>query len=273
MRARRNDSVLPLCALLFLCALLASCALLRPAWHYELETRRAARDTAFANDGTELAEIDVKLPYLTVEHDGLPHSKEPPEDMTRVRDAFNAEMDRFAAALPTLRALRASAADERAVTERAGFAFPGGYSVRLEPESVYLTQRLVSVRVGGEAYTGGAHPLPCAAAWNYDLENGRFFAWSELTDRPDELRERLAGEIDAQLAASGAKERYFADLAARVRSLEGAQVYFAEDGVRVAFSAYQLAPFSEGAPEFTVSYEALAPYWNARGQKMLKKEG
>lgn len=273
MRAEHNHRAARLLLLLAACALLAGCALLKPAWHFETETRRAVRDETSASDGTTLAEINVKLLYLTLEHDGLAHSAEPPAAMTRARDAFNDEMDRFAAELPTLRELRNAAASEKTLSEAGGFAFPGSYTVELKPESVYLTQRLLSVRVGGEADTGGAHPLPCATVWNFDLESGRFFAWSELTDRPDELRARLAEEIAAQLEASGAAERYFPDAAARIASLEGAQVYFAEDGVRVAFSVYQIAPFSEGAPEFTVPYEALDACWNKRGREVLKKEG
>ncbi len=273
MRTAGNNCKMPFSLLLVLCFALAGCALLKPAWHFETETRRTARDEAFASDGTLLAEINVKLPYLTIEHDGLAHSAEPPAAMTGACDAFNAEMDRFAEELPPLRELRSAAASEKSLLEADGFVLPGAYSVEMRPESVYLTQRLLSVRVGGEAYAGGAHPLPCAAAWNYDLQDARFFAWSELTDRPDELRARLAEEIVAQLKASGKAERCFSDYAARIASLEGAQVYFAEEGVRVAFSTYQIAPFSEGTPEFTVSYEALDGCWNKHGREVLKKEG
>lgn len=245
----------PIAALLAaLCLFLGGCAFFQPAWRFETQTRRMAYEQSYANNGTLLAFVDYELPRLTLEHDALAHSDEPPEEMAASRDAFNAEMDRFYAGLPAVGGLRAMAASDRAASEAAGFAFRGAYLCRVSPESVYRTQRLLSVCARGEEYTGGAHALPFAKVWNFDLERGEFLVWGDLTDRPDELRAKLAE-------------------AAGVADLEGAQVYFTGDGAHIVFSVYQIAPFSEGMPEFTVPYEALAPYWNARGRELLKKEG
>ena len=213
-----------------------------------------AYEQSYANDGTLLAVVDYELPRLTLEHDALAHSSEPPGKMAAARDAFNAEMEGFYSQLPALSELRSMAASDKAVSEAAGFALSGAYFCRTSPESVYQTQGLLSVCVRGEEYPGGAHALPFAVVWNFDLSRGEFLAWSDLTDRPDELRAKLAEETAA------------ADLG-------GAQVYFAPDGVHLVFSVYQIAPFSEGMPEFTVPHETLAPYWNARGRELLKKEG
>lgn len=213
-----------------------------------------AYEQSYANDGTPLAVVDYELPRLTLAHDALAHSAEPPEEMAAARDAFNGEMERFYAGLPALSGLRAMAAGDKAVSEAAGFAFRGAYLCRLSPESIYQTQGLLSVCARGEEYTGGAHALPFAVVWNFDLENGEFLVWGDFTDRPDELRAKLAE-------------------AAGTADLEGAQVYFTGDGAHVVFSVYRGAAFSEGMPEFTVPYETLAPYWNARGRELLKKEG
>lgn len=234
--------------------MLGGCAFFTPAWHFETEIRRIAYEQGYAKDGTPLAVVDYELPRLTLAHDALAHSAEPPEEMAAARDAFNAEMERFSAQLPTVSELRSMAADDRAVSEAAGLMFRGEYLCRLSPESLYRTQRLLSVCVRGEEYAGGAHALPFAVAWNFDLARGEFLAWGDFTDQPDELRAKLVEE------AGGA-------------DLEGAQVYFAEDGAHIVFSVYQIAPFSEEMPEFTVPYETLAPYWNARGRELLKKEG
>lgn len=250
MRERGNL----IAALAALCLVLGGCAFFRPAWHFETQTRRMAYEQSYASDGTLLAVVDYELPRLTLEHDALAHSDEPPEEMAAARDAFNAEMDRFYAQLPALSGLRSMAVSDKAVSEAAGFALRGAYLSRLSPESVYQTQRLLSVCARGEEYTGGAHALPFAVVWNFDLSNGEFIVWSDFTDRPDELRAKLAEETGTA-------------------DLEGAQVYFTGDGAHIVFSVYQTAPFSEGMPEFTVPYEALAPYWNTRGRELLKREG
>lgn len=213
-----------------------------------------AYEQSCANDGTALAVVDYELPRLTLAHDALAHSDEPPEEMAAARDAFNAEMERFYAGLPTLSELRAAAAADKAISEAAGFTLRGAYRSRLSPESVYQTRRLLSVCARGGEYTGGAHALPFAVAWNFDLERGEFLAWGDFTDRPDELYAKLTEETG-------------------VADLEGAQVYFAADGAHIIFPVYRIAPFSEGMPEFTVPYETLAPYWSARGRELLKKEG
>ena len=239
-------------ALAALCLVLGGCALFTPAWHFETEIRRVTYEQSYANDGTPLAVVDYELPRLTLAHDALAHSAEPPEEMAAARDTFNDAMERFSAGLPTIGELRAMAASGKTLTERAGFAFRGAYLCRVSPESFYQTQRLLSVCARGEEYTGGAHTLPFAVVWNYDLERGEFLLWGDFTDRPDDLRAKLIEETGAA-------------------DLEGAQVYFAGDGAHIVFSVYQIAPFSEGTPEFIVSYETLAPYWNARGRELLKK--
>ena len=250
MKERRNL----IAALAALCLVLGGCALFKPAWYFETQTRRMAYEQSYAKDGTPLAIVDYELPRLTLAHDTLAHSDEPPEEMAAARDVFNAEMERFYVELPTLSELRSMAADDKTISEKAGFALRGAYLCRVSPESVYQTRRLLSVCARGETYTGGAHALPFAAVWNFDLERGEFLVWGDMTDRPDELGAKLAEEVG-------------------VEDLEGAQVYFAGDGAHIVFSVYQIAPFSEGTPEFTVPYETLAPYWNARGRELLKKEG
>ena len=250
MRERGNL----IAALTAFCLVLGGCALFKPAWHFETRTQRMAYEQSYANDGTLLAVVDYELPRLTLAHDALAHSDEPPKGMAAARDAFNTEMEGFYARLPALSELRSMAASDKAASEAAGFAFRGAYRSRLSPESVYQTQGLLSVCVRGEEYTGGAHALPFAMVWNFDLTRGEFLVWGDFTDRPEELRAKLEEETGAA-------------------DLEDAQVYFAPDGAHIVFSVYQTAPFSEGMPEFAVPYETLAPYWNARGRELLKKEG
>ena len=238
-------------ALAALCLALGGCAFFAPAWHFETETRRMAYEQSYANDGSLLAVVDYELPRLTLAHDALAHSDEPPEEMAAARDAFNAGMERFYVGLPALSELRVMAADDKAISEATGFTLRGAYFSRLSPESVYRTRRLLSVCARGEEYTGGAHATPFAVVWNFDLERGEFLVWSDFTDQADVLRAKLAEEAGAA-------------------DLEGAQVYFAGDGAHIVFSVYQIAPFSEGTPEFTVPYKTLAPYWNARGLELLQ---
>ncbi len=253
-------------ALLALCALLSGCAARRVEWRFAVETARAARDEAYARDGTLLASVDYELPRLALAGENAAPGAAPPEELAAVRDTFNAEMERFFEGLPTLRELRVAAADDRELLRRVGADSFSGYESRLAVAETWRTERLVSVCVRGAERTGGVHTIPYAAAWSFDLRDGRFLMWSDLTDRPDALRRALANEILAQIGTPA--EAYYPDYADDVRALEGACVWFGGDGVRVAFSAYQL---SSDERTFTVPYARVAECWNAYGRELLEK--
>ncbi len=239
----------------------------RGTWRLELETRRDA-DDAWAQDGTMLSWYTYELPRLAaVPADGA--RGEPPEELSAACDAFNDEIEYWRAQL-------LAEYDEMEQHARAAFPERGIYGFTSLGESVELTQswrtpRLLSVRADGLADWGGAaRPVPFAAAWSFDLAEGCFVSWEEMTDRPDALRKVFADAVLARIAAS--PEAYYPDCAAAVEALEGAALYFAADGVRLIFDTCVIAPRGEKLPEFTVPYETLAPYWNDYGRALLKEE-
>lgn len=249
-----------------LCLTLSGCAPREAAWSFSLETWHDADDYT-ARDGTMLAWYVYELPRLTLTCD-LPGA-EPPTEMAAARDVFNAEIAHRRALLrEEYHELEQLAIGTYIDNGAEGFE-PLGQSLAVTQS--YRTARLLSVRADGFSDWGGAHPVAFAAAWNFDLEGGAFVTWRNLTDRPDALRAALASEILTQIETEQA--RCFPDCAARVEALEGADVYFSEDGVHIVFSAYTIAPYASGLPEFTVPYQTLAPYWNEYGGKLLKTAG
>lgn len=253
-------------ALLALCLTLAGCALRAPAWQFTLETRRDADDYT-ARDGTMLSWYAYELPRLTVEG-GRPGA-EPPAEMTAACEAFNAEIARCRTLLgEEYHALEQLAIGTYIDNGAAGFQMTGQRFAIVESRQ---TDRLLCVRADGCNDWGGAHPVEFTVVWNFDLASGAFVTWRDLTDRPDALRAVLASEMFAQIGEDA--ERYFPNCAARVETLEGAELYFAADGVYVVFQPYTIAPYAAGLPQFTVPWEKLAPYWNEYGKELLKPAG
>lgn len=252
--------LVPLAALL-----LCSCAK-KSVWRFALETRRDADDRT-ARDGTLLSWYSYELPRLTLVCES--GSGEPPAELAAVCEAFNAESEQRHGALLD---------GYREMEQLAIAAYPGGgaefaaLGERVEITETWQTEFLLSVRADGWADWGGAHPVSFLSAWSFDLTAGKPVAWYELTDCPDALRAAIARAILGQIDLS---DGWFSDCAARVEALRGAELYFMGDGLRAAFPSCALAPRAKGAQTFTVSYETLAPYLNARGRLLLpgKSEG
>lgn len=257
--------VLSALALLALCLALSGCARGGSAavWSFECEQHRYA-DDFYASDGALLSWCSYSLPRLRLSCEGG-SGAEPPEGMAAAKEAFNAEAEhRLSLLEEEYRELEQLAVGRYAVEGEEGFR-PCFQS--LELTETRLTERLLCVRCEGLKDWGGERPLPCAAALCFDLKNGRFVTWRELTEDAEGLRSAMARELEAQLSE---REGFYPDAAERAAgAFWDAEVYFADDGAHLIFPAYLLAPYSSELPELTVSYEALRPFLNEYGKELL----
>ena len=106
-------------------------------------------------------------------------------------------------------------------------------------------------------------------AWNYDLSGGRFFDLMDLTDRPAELRETIAYEVAAQIAASEIREGYYEDWFDRILAKESFEACFGAEGMTVFFQEYDIAPHAVGVPAFLIPYSSISRFLNAYGEQLL----
>lgn len=259
MRSKRR-----LCAaLLALCLALPGCAAGKPSWSFTVETRRDADDYT-ARDGTLLAWYSYELPRLALEGD------DPSAEAAVARDTFNEEIERLRAQMleeyEQMRQLALGDYAERTPEAREGFRALGN---ELRVTETYQTQRLLSVRADGEADWGGAHPAGFLRVWNYDLSDGRFVTWRDLTDDPDALRAALADEVLLQMTQRDTD--WFDGAADAVERMEGCSVLLGQDALTLIFDEQLLAPRAAGHPEFTVEYAKLTRYFNSFGRRLTRE--
>ncbi|MBR3561308.1 MAG: DUF3298 domain-containing protein [Oscillospiraceae bacterium] len=227
---------------------------------YTTEARTAETEIT-AEDGTVVGSTNYTLNYLTT--DGG-------EEMQAVCKTFNDAMDAFAAEMYT-------EDSEFAVHSREVYEWQTSENIEFTPcyeefsvTDTLMSDTMLSVVGAGSSYTGGAHPNNYMMAWNYDLQNGRFFTLNDLTDDPAALRAAIAEEIFAQIAAENDSEMYNEDYADTLRAAEDFNVYFTPDGaMTVWFDEYVIAPHAAGIPAFDVAMSVIDPYLNAAGAALL----
>lgn len=246
--------------------------------------RDSCEEYLAASDGTELFRLHYELPRLELHtSDGslytasaTPNSIAQPAEV-RVRDLFNAEMERCAAALKAEADEMAASAEEyyELLTDKENTA--GLWVSELTASTVYQTSGgLVSVLATGYSYYGGAHPNTYTRSWNFDLTTGEFLSLDDLAApegdlNGNSLNDALYRNIAEQVRTQELDKAYFDDYDFYLRDSSAfAALSFAEDGLRVIFDTYIIAPYAAGAQEFTVPYSAFYNTLNDRAHALLE---
>jgi len=162
--------------------------------------------------------------------------------------AFNAEIDRLLAAVP---------GDEDVEKDR---TYSYSQSLRL----TYASPRLLSARLDGYSYTGGAHGTPASPGLILDMASGRAPVFAEVFDTA--ARDALVAACDAQVivqkkardslpASADDKAAYAKSLAAGVSDFGNWSLSPA--GAWIVFNPYELGSYAEGRYECTLPLPVL----------------
>lgn len=239
-------------------------------WDFTVLVERSEQEYT-AEDGTVIAKESVERPVLALVNPGgeAYADTEPGRGVTAQQLAVCQTFNDAAANLGvwdidieeegrTIYEMRKESGDEMP---------PVGREITVS--EIYRNGSLLSVLEGDYAYLGGAHPDYGLRAWNYDLGGGRFFDLMDLTDRPAELRETIAYEIAAQIAASEIREGYYEDWFDRLLAKESFEACFGAEGMTVFFQEYDIAPHAVGVPAFMIPYSSISRFLNAYGEQLL----
>lgn len=241
---------------------------------YEV-TLETLEDTALDEDGTELAGYCFRVPRLAaVREDGsvITQAETSGEEqaLTAV-ETFNDQFEDWADVDGTLESLAASRERGSAGVGGNDASFPA-YSLTLDC-SVYQTEKLISIAAEYYSYTGGAHPNTVLLAWNFDLTTGQFFNSAMLAADGQEFLAVVRDEIIRQAevpAENDAEVSYWEDYQDIVADWDSYAVSFDEDGMRVAFSPYEIACYAAGPQIFELSYGFLQPLLSEHGIELLQ---
>ena len=162
--------------------------------------------------------------------------------------AFNAEIERLLAAVP---------GDEDVEKDRT-------YSYSQTLRLTYASPRLLSARLDGYSYTGGAHGMPDSSGLILDMASGRAPVFAEVFDTA--ARDALVAACDAQVmvqkkardslpASADDKAAYAKSLSAGVSDFGNWSLSPA--GAWIVFNPYELGSYAEGRYECTLPLPVL----------------
>jgi hypothetical protein len=121
----------------------------------------------------------------------------------------------------------------------------------------YLVKRnqgkLLSLLFEDYYFTGGAHGMGYKFSYNFNLATGRQYSLADLFSDGVDYLALLNGQIRRQIAA----DKHMAD-AYHFDSIAPEQVFYLTDNALViCFQSYEIGPYSEGKPEFTLPFSQL----------------
>ena len=126
--------------------------------------------------------------------------------------------------------------------------------------SVVQVGQILTVRVDGYYYGGGAHPYVYTDSHTFDLSVGQFVDPTQIGDDPESFRVKAAALLVAQAESLGEDytSGYWNDYAEIISRWNEATVWFDSRGMTVIFSAYELGPYAMGPVELFLTYAELA---------------
>lgn len=134
-----------------------------------------------------------------------------------------------------------------------------------------IVGRVISVRLDNYSYYGGAHPNQYAVSLNFDLDAGRMVDPAQLADDPESFRTGVAQLLVEKADSMGEEytSGYWSDYRDILARWSEAAVLFADGGMVVHYSPYEIGPYAMGELELTVSYSELEPLLGTGGMEKL----
>ena len=135
---------------------------------------------------------------------------------------------------------------------------PGGF-IDITYKIIGSNQRVLSILMLFDSYTGGAHPFAYHRSLNYDLKAGKFIDLSELFIEGEPYLESIAGYCIDDLKSHHA-DWLFEDFENQgaAPSRENYSVWnLSSLGLVVTFEEYQIAPYAVGYQQVVIPYSEV----------------
>lgn len=146
------------------------------------------------------------------------------------------------------------------------------YDVRIR--KIYETDLLVTYEYAMEGYFGGAHGARVVQGVTFRKMDGRRMDWSIfLNDKSTEVLTMITEAIQKQYFQMEDKKEFhqqllideYQELLPRPMSYP----MYVQDGIRITYDQYEIAPYAAGIPSCVLSYVAVKPLLSVTGQLLL----
>jgi hypothetical protein len=120
-----------------------------------------------------------------------------------------------------------------------------------------ITNKIITVRVDEDSYTGGAHPNASSSIITYDLKTGNPLALSDLLSNSDEALPLLekAYLADKGKPEGNLSEFLFPEMNGKLPLPKNAAID--PNGIRFVYNSYEVAPYAVGPADLLLTWEQL----------------
>ncbi|MBQ6430363.1 MAG: DUF3298 domain-containing protein [Oscillospiraceae bacterium] len=245
-------------------------------WSYSLRIEETFEEYT-TDGGAVLATGSFERPVLELINDDGATEGTPPAELQRVCNSFNDFFDTIYSipedderyAYCTVAGLGKAAEEWYNAMDADAHEYFYAYFYNIEVPVSRLEGDLVEIELMTSVYCGGAHGGSGKAGYHFDLKTGEFFTLADLTDDMAGLGGTLADEILRIIAESGEADYYFSGYEDTVRNYGNYNFSLGSSALTVIFGEYEIGPYAMGIQTFAVSYDVIAPFLNARGERLL----
>lgn len=120
----------------------------------------------------------------------------------------------------------------------------------------YNKDNILSMTVSTYQYTGGAHGMEVTTSYNIDTKTGKNIALKDVFKKGVDYKKIINNEIKNEIKETKKEGYNF------VTITDNQNFFFNKGALNIKFNAYDIAPYSEGAPLFEISVSKLKNYIN-----------
>lgn len=243
-------------------------ARITPAPAYSLETVEAQAEYR-AEDGTMAASYRYQRPWLTVTN--LEELSEADREKAQsAMDQFNGRMQGE---------LDAAAAEGKVMGEDVLALYEAGFDLSApyydeSAASWWMGGHVISIRLDGSSYTGGAHPNSGVSGMTFDLAAGQFIDPIQIADDPLWFQQEVSDLLIAKAEALGEDYTsfYWSDYRTTICRWNQGAALFDDGGLTVIYSPYDLGPYAMGAVKLRLTYDEIGDFLGEGGRAALGLE-
>jgi len=149
------------------------------------------------------------------------------------------------------------------------------YSIELRTNKNYEDSKVIVFSVETVMFWGGLHPQYTSFYFTFTKSDGKIqeniINEDKVAEMQDILRKGVASyfkENDPEFNEANLDEELMLGESTEI-PLPACQPYPTEKGLTFFYQTYEIAPYASGTPEFTVSFEEIAPYLSEEAKQLF----
>lgn len=244
-------------------------------WSYEITSYTVTGEHYAPDDpDTVLIRHSYQIPSMKVSVPAGEKRREAENAARTVADAFNGYFeDKLQDEVAWFEEMAAIAEEDYAARVKGGGAHDNHPTYSDETTLDFWTGgSMLCVITGESSYTGGAHGSYWRSAFCFDLRNGRQITLTDLVAEEDGLRQAVEKELLRQVEErrnTPGGDLFFDDCDDTLGEWMAREIAFGDEGMKVIFGLYDIAPYAAGEQAFTIPYEMVEPWLNDYGRELL----